>query len=342
MKTIQFIGCDVSAKSLQMAQQKENSWHYTSLKNTWENIQEYIQILVKEQDMKSIVYHFIIEATGTYSSKIIYALCEAKVNVTVISPKQSHAFGKMKNITIKNDKADAQLLAQYGLLNASELKIYAYPSDKNLELKAYLELLEQLEKSKRQFLNRLDAYQQLPPKQQKKLVLKTYEANINQYNTQIAEIETEISKLSPKKSDIQDTKSLIKSVVGLGEKSALALIGYTGGFENFENAKQLSKFIGLSPTQYQSGTSVKGRGHINSSGNGTIRSTIYVASWSAIRFNKACKALYERLRSKGKPKKVCLIAVCNLLIRQAFAVVKNKCKFDNSFFEKNLSDSKTF
>lgn len=54
MKTIQFIGCDVSAKSLQMAQQKSNTWHYTSLENTWEKIQEYIPILLKEQDTQSI------------------------------------------------------------------------------------------------------------------------------------------------------------------------------------------------------------------------------------------------------------------------------------------------
>jgi hypothetical protein len=33
--------------------------------------------------------------------------------------------------------------------------------------------------------------------------------------------------------------------------------------------------------------------------------------------------MYDRLRSKGKPGKVALVAITNKLIRQAFAVVNN-------------------
>jgi hypothetical protein len=63
-----------------------------------------------------------------------------------------------------------------------------------------------------------------------------------------------------------------------------------------------------------------------------------MGTWSALRGNKACKQLYDRLRAKGKPVKVALIAVANKLIRQMFAVVKSGIPFDNDF-EQNKQDN---
>ena len=42
------------------------------------------------------------------------------------------------------------------------------------------------------------------------------------------------------------------------------------------------------------------------------------------RCNTECRACYDRLRSKGKPGKVAVIAVANKLIRPAFAVVTHE------------------
>jgi hypothetical protein len=44
--------------------------------------------------------------------------------------------------------------------------------------------------------------------------------------------------------------------------------------------------------------------------------------------------LYDRLTAKGKQKKLALIAVSNKLLRQAFAIVKNKTEYDECFFIK--------
>jgi hypothetical protein len=49
---------------------------------------------------------------------------------------------------------------------------------------------------------------------------------------------------------------------------------------------------------------------------------------AACRFNKQCRQLYLRLKEKGKPYKLIAIAVANKLLRQAFAVIKNKRVYD--------------
>ncbi len=75
------------------------------------------------------MYHFIIEATGTYSTKLVYALCQAQIFVRVICPHQSRAFAKMRNKITKNDQSDSQLLAKYGALNAADLTPYRLPEE---------------------------------------------------------------------------------------------------------------------------------------------------------------------------------------------------------------------
>ena len=120
---------------------------------------------------------------------------------------------------------------------------------------------------------------------------------------------------------VQETDGLAHLHQGIGVTLAAALIVATGGFTYFDNAKQLTRYLGLSPIYQQFGTSVNVKGHINQNGDSNLRSQLYVAAFSSLRCNAECKACFDRLRSNGKPGKVAVVAVANKLIRQAFAVV---------------------
>jgi len=47
--------------------------------------------------------------------------------------------------------------------------------------------------------------------------------------------------------------------------------------------------------------------------------------------NPACKALFDRLVAKGKNKKPAIIAVCNKLLKQVFAVVKSGIPYNKNY-----------
>jgi len=67
-------------------------------------------------------------------------------------------------------------------------------------------------------------------------------------------------------------------------------------------------------------------------GNPKLRKLLFMCSFNACKYNRACKALYERIVAKGKSKKLALIAtVCNKLLKQAFAIVKNGIPYDENF-----------
>ncbi len=102
----------------------------------------------------------------------------------------------------------------------------------------------------------------------------------------------------------------------------LPLTIVTDNFKKFENYKQLIAYVGLSPRIYQSGTSVKGKGHICKMGNSQVRKLLYMCS---------CKEMYDRLKAKGKPERVIKIAIANKLLKQSFAIATTKTMYKENY-----------
>ena len=56
-----------------------------------------------------------------------------------------------------------------------------------------------------------------------------------------------------------------------------------------------------------------------------------MCAMNAKQTNEACKKLFDRLKAKGKTGKQALIAVMNKLLKQVFAVVKNKTLYQPNY-----------
>ena len=87
---------------------------------------------------------------------------------------------------------------------------------------------------------------------------------------QIKAMEEELQNLTM--AEFEQQMKRLTSIKGVGTTLAAALIITTGGFTYFDNAKQVSRYLGLCPTYQQSGTSVNIRGHINRNGDPYLRS----------------------------------------------------------------------
>ena len=91
-----------------------------------------------------------------------------------------------------------------------------------------------------------------------------------------------------------DKIDMLATIPGIGKKTAIMLNLITDGFTKFEHHKQLIAYVGFSPRIFQSGTSVKGKGHICKMGKSQIRKLLYLCSWTAKLCNKACREMYKR------------------------------------------------
>lgn len=308
---MKYIGIDIGKSSFVAAFPKDQGYTTSTYTNDRSGIQLFLRQLDKSSDQ------CFLEATGNYGTLLVAILLGAEVPVSVVNPRQIKHFAKVMHHITKTDKVDAQLIAVYG--SKMEPKPYKIPSDSIQALKQQKTLLCQLKKQLTMSYNLLESFNVLPKTDD--VALKILKENITSLEQQIAILEQQM--LSITKENYNELYKQISSIKGIGHRTAMELIVSTGGGNHFQSAKQFSKYVGLAPIYEHSGSSVRKKGHINRHGNPQLRSLLYIASWSAIRFNTACKSFYERLKERGKPGKVALIAVANKLIRQVFAIMRD-------------------
>jgi transposase len=309
IKNRNYVGIDISKLTFDVAIKNDKGYylHY-KFSNDSGGFSSLLSFLNKENDT------CIMEASGPYYLKLATFLHDKKVQVSVINPLVIRRFSQMRMMRTKTDKKDAVMIAEYGKTETP--KVWEPEDSYVLELKQMLAYVEQLNKSKTGFIRQQEAFKQNPTSC---LVMnKSIAKTIKMLEKEIAMIELKMEALV--KEHHQKQFEQLQSIPGLGKKTSMQLIVLSGGFTKFENAKQLSSYVGLSPRIFESGTSVKGKAKICKMGMSRVRAMLYVCAWTAKKCNKACRELYDRLLKNGKAKKLALIAVANKLLKQAFAI----------------------
>jgi transposase len=165
-----------------------------------------------------------------------------------------------------------------------------------------------------------------------KEIIKGLQKTIDHIDKEMAKLELRLQQIL--QSWKPEQLKCLTTIPGLGKRATALLIIYTDGFTKINNHRQLIALAGLAPREYSSGSSIRGRRGICKMGNGHLRNVLYMCSMSAIKYNKACKDLYERLKAKGKRGKVALIAVCNKLLKQAFAIATKLQIYQSEYVSK--------
>lgn len=269
--------------------------------------------------------HCILEYTGVYSLGLATFLYERQVALSVLNPLTAKHFAAMQLTRAKTDKADAKLLSQYGQLHHPPL--WKPQAEHIQQVRQLYALLNQYQKQYQALTN--FALQQTKQVVETKVVNQSLDLMCLQLNDQISLLETELSALIEKHHG--DLFDRLQSIPGIGPATAMLLISMTQAFEHFESAKQLIAYVGLAPKIVQSGKSIHRKASICKMGTARLRRGLYMATWSAIRWNQPARELYQRLKAKGKASKVALIAVANKLLKQAFAIAKSGQKFDPNY-----------
>jgi len=270
----------------------------------------------------------VMEATGYYHYCLAQYLYGKGYLVSVVNPLSVKRFIQMRLSKIKTDKSDAKAICEYAVLN--EVPLYTAKNKNQAESHQLLGLIEIYLKQSTALKNKLHGEKTLGIPS--KAVYHSLNRSLKSIQREIKVSEERLTELV--KEHQQKQLTLLKSIPGMGNKTALLLIVLTDGFNRFENSKQLCSYTGITPIIRQSGSSIRGRRIKSKMGNQKLRNLLFLCSFSACKYNKACKALYDRIVAKGKSKKLALIAVCNKLLKQAFAIVKSGLPYDESFVSK--------
>ena len=254
----------------------------------------------------------VLEATGGLEQLIVAELAAAGLPVVVINPKRVRDFAKGIGKLAKTDAIDALVLAQFGSNVQPPLR--TLPDANARELQVILARRRQLVGIRTAELNRQQQGRSVRVKASLEAVLKLVEQ-------QLKDLDVELDQRLRDSPLWRETQELLQSTPGIGPQTARTLIAELPELGHCSR-QQIATLVGVAPINRDSGT-FRGQRTIFG-GRATVRSALYMATLSAIRFNPAIKLFYQRLVLQGKKKKLALVAAMHKLLTVLNTLLRNK------------------
>ena len=315
------VGIDVAKLKVDLFAVNNGKGKSKVLDNTASGHRE-LQCWLSERGFVPATTHVCMEATGPYSESLATALVAGGWKVSVVNPARIKGFAQGELARNKTDRADAALLARF--CAAMKPSPWEPPPAAFRQLRGWVDRLQALKDMRQQELNRVEA---LEASEQPDVL-----AHVN---THVAWLDKEIAKLAQDIDDhidghpeLKADAGLIASIPGIGKTTVAKVLAYAGDVRRFDSAKALAAFIGLSPRQQQSGTSVRGRTMMSRAGHKALRHALYMPGLVARRHNEALRIFGDRLSAAGLRPKAVIGAVMRKLAHFIYGVIKSGKPFD--------------
>lgn len=256
--------------------------------NSYQGFSKFLHWALSKTKETSVL--FVLEATGVYHEELTYFLYSNNQTVAVVLANKIKHFAKSLNVKTKTDKADADVIAQYGLERNPEQWQPMMPEMKNLRdlCRERLSLKKDLVRYKNQIHALKTAHDTL------NFVLQMKREQIEFAEKSIHSIETEIERIVEQDKDFNERVNKIATVKGLKMLTIVTVLCETNGFALFNNIRQVVSYAGLDIAERQSGT-FKGKTRITKKGNARIRQCLYMPALTATNHNEHIKNLYVRI-----------------------------------------------
>jgi len=268
----------------------------------------------------------VLEATGIYYLDLALALEAAGLPVAVINPKSARRFAELKLERSKTDGIDAALLAEFA--ERMTPPHWQPPASTPLALRDLGRQINRLNAALVQGKNRLHA---LRAKRDTLHVLIEDErdgiARLEQRIEKLKQAALELVKASP---ELSHQMRCLTTARGVGEASALSVLGEFAVLPRTLKAPQVSRHAGLDVRLYESGTSVKRPGRLSKAGNAYLRAALYMPAMSAIQHDPRAKAFYQTLVARGKKKLQALCAVMRKYLTGLWVCFTQGVHFDST------------
>lgn len=246
--------------------------------------------------------HVVCEATGPYHRKFVAALHEAGLTVSVVNPRAVRDFARAQNRLAKTDAIDAATLAEFG--RCLQPRPTPRPEPVRQELAELVARRGQLVADRAREATRLEGLTL-------RSVLSGLRRHLRHLDAQIADLEKAIAHLIAATPVLRQAAARLQAVQGVGPATTAVLLADLPELGHGDK-NRIAALAGLAPFNRDSGAF---RGHRSiRGGRPAVRRALYMAALSAARANPILRAVYQRLRQRGKAHKVALVAVMRKLL----------------------------
>jgi transposase len=312
-----FVGIDVSKATLEVAGCTVDG-PLADLATTVANSDTGVAELVREFRARrpSLI---VLEATGGYERLVAVTLALAQLPVVVVNPRQVREFAKALGQLAKTDKLDAALLARF----AERIR----PALRELPPGETGALSEQILR-RRQLVDMITA-----ERNRRALVSaavrRRLDAHIRWLERELASVEGELQRAIEASPVWRTRDELLQSAPGIGPRVSHALIALLPELGTLKR-QHISALVGVAPFNDDSGGR-RGVRHITG-GRAAVRTVLYMGALVGVRYNPVLKRFYQRLRAKGKPAKVALVACMRKLLTILNAMVRTNTPWCSDAF----------
>jgi transposase len=251
------------------------------------------------------------EATGAYHAAFERALHRADVPGSKLNPARVRRFAQAIGTHAKTDRVDARLIARMGAM--LEPRIAAPKA-------AILGTLHELHLARTALIRERTAAKNRAGQLTLTLLKRQHATRLRQIERALDEVDAAIAAIIASDQGLARKAAILCSIPGVSMVTAAAILAEMPELGTLE-AGPAASLTGLAPFARESGR-WKGQAKIGG-GRATLRRALYLPALSAARFNPDLKAVYDRLRAKGKPAKLALVAVMRKLVILANVLVRD-------------------
>lgn len=322
MKELVIAGVDVSKATLDiylkpLAESLTIANTQAGFKKWLKKLQELI-----EPGVKVLV---LMEHTGQYSYRFesflrLQGIAYCKQSALQIKRSQGMIRGK-------NDRVDAQRIADYGWRRRDELIAAKEPLANITELKNLLSLRLKMVRDRSGYLSRFKEMKAAGTCTTTDVVGRMQQQTIHFLTVQIMALEKKIKALISSDSQLDQDCKLLRSIKGIGWIVACQMIISTDNFRRFSNARKFNCYAGLAPFKHESGSSLKGRSRVSHLANKEVKTLLNLAASTAIQHDQEMKTYYQKKIGEGKNKMSCLNIIRSKLVSRMFAVIKRQTPY---------------
>jgi transposase len=269
------IGIDIAKLKFDVARLYEGKYKHAKFSNDAQGYADFIAWLSPFGDPEVRV---CMEATGAYSLPLAEFLVDRGYFVSVINPAQIHAFGKSELSRAKTDKADAKLIARYGLQARLEAWIPLPATLRHLQ--ALTRRLEHLLEMHRMEQNRLETAEAT--------IVPSIEAVLTILNAELKATRQAIHDHIDHDPDLQQRRDLLETIPGIGPATTAYLLVALSPHHGYTHAKQVVAHAGLAPAIRESGQWT-GKTRLAKNGDPRLRKALYMPALVAWRYNPAIR-----------------------------------------------------
>lgn len=260
----------------------------------------------------------VFERCGGYERGLEAVLAAAGVPWAVVHSQRVVAFRQAQGIKAKTDAIDSRLLRAFGRdrLDAGKLRLGRV---EDVTLDALMARQRQLKAALHAERCRLDTVAV-------GFVRASIERMIAQIKAELDAIATELAAHVAADPLLEQKQTVLCGRIGVGKTTAQALLAQLPELGRLDR-KEITALGGLAPRTYRSGTICKRRGLVP--GRATVKAILFNPARTAMRFDPEIKAFCARLRNRGKPGKVIMVAVMRKLLVRLNAALRDALAGEN-------------